>query len=147
MLKVPVGQNITFEFEHSCNDKGFVKTFTPLEVKDGKIYNLVITELGAVMLPVNPEKPRKGTGEFSFSITMALNDTNYAGHLAMCRVNPKAKFPCNPRQPEDFYFFQVNYNEGKDTDLSTVVPYSMGDGNDSTHLVSSYTYKAIRPGK
>uniref|UniRef100_A0A914QNW5 Uncharacterized protein n=1 Tax=Panagrolaimus davidi TaxID=227884 RepID=A0A914QNW5_9BILA len=149
MIKVPAGDNITFHFTHSCKN-GYVSTYTAPLIKNKKIYNLIVTELGAVILQVNPDKPKKGTGEFSLSITMGLNDTNYVGHLALCRVksdSEKSKYPCDPTTPKDFHYFQVNYDNEKDTDLDSVLPFYNNNGFDSEHYVSGYTFKAIQPGK
>ena len=145
--------NVTFTFKHNCTNNNYVKQFTAPVIKDGKIYNLIITELGAVMLQVDPSKPTEGTGEFSLSLTLALSDTNYVGHLAMCRLPEKTKFTtsltdkiCDPTKPQDFYFYEVNYDDEKDTDLDSVIPLTTNSGPDKIHSASGYTFKAIRPG-
>uniref|UniRef100_A0AC35FL66 Uncharacterized protein n=1 Tax=Panagrolaimus sp. PS1159 TaxID=55785 RepID=A0AC35FL66_9BILA len=150
MLEIPFSNgnnNVTFKFQNSCKNKNYANEFTTSEIGNKKIYNLILTELGAAMVEVNPEKPRKGTGEFSLSIVMALNDINYQGHIALCRVNPKSEYPYDPKKPENFFYFQTDFNGGNDSDLSAIVPYQTNGPNSSDHFVSAYIFKAIRPGK
>jgi solute carrier family 15 oligopeptide transporter 1 len=151
MIVKKAGKNIPFTFEWSPNCAGkYIEKYNAPVIDDGSIYNLIITEMGVVMLEVDPTKPTEGTGEFSMSFTMALSDVNYVGHLALCRILDKQdpKFPCDPTKPEDFYFYEVNYDDEKDTDLDTVIPYTKNDGSfDGVHYASGYAFKAIRPGK
>uniref|UniRef100_A0A914YJW0 Oligopeptide transporter 1 n=1 Tax=Panagrolaimus superbus TaxID=310955 RepID=A0A914YJW0_9BILA len=146
MIKVGADKNIIFTFAYDCgNTPGLVMNYTAPVVDDGSIYNLIVSELGIVMLEVDPTKPTEGTGEFSLSLTMALNDTNYVGHMALCRVGQDN--PCDPTKPADFYYYEVNYDDEKDTDLDTIIPYTKNDGTFNTQqFVSGYAFKAIRPG-
>uniref|UniRef100_A0AC34F4X3 Peptide transporter family 1 n=1 Tax=Panagrolaimus sp. ES5 TaxID=591445 RepID=A0AC34F4X3_9BILA len=146
MIKVGADNNIIFIFAYNCgNTPNLVTNYTAPVVDDGSIYNLIVSELGVVMLEVDPTKPTEGTGEFSLSLTMALNDTNYVGHMALCRAGEANT--CDPTKPEDFYFYEVNYDDEKDTDLDTIIPYTKNDGSFSTQqFVSGYAFKAVRPG-
>jgi peptide/beta-lactam:H+ symporter len=145
MIKVSKGKNINFTFEYSCEASDLVKNYLAPVVDDGSIYNLIVSKFGIVMLEVDPTKPTEGTGEFSLSFTMALNDTNYVGHLALCRVGQDNI--CDPTKPEDFYYYEVNYDDEKDTDLDTIIPYAQPDGSFSKDkFVSGYAFKPVRPG-
>ena len=137
MLKVPRGHNVTFSFDHNCTDKNYVRSFTAPEIENGKIYNLIVTELGAFMIPVNSKKPRKGTGEFSLSLAMALNDTNYGGNLALCKVDSDAKTLCNPSNPVSFNSFE----------LISVIPYETNEAEPQHLAASEYNFEDIKPGK
>lgn len=147
MIKLGKGDNIIFTFAYACNDTtNLVTNYTAPIVDDGSIYNLIVTGDGVVMLEVDPTKPTEGTGEFSLSLTMALSDMNYVGHMALCRGGSTAK--CDPTKPEDFYYYEVNYDDEKDTDLDTIIPYTLPNGSFSKiNFVSGYAFKAIRPGQ
>lgn len=101
------------------------------------------------MVKIVPDKPTEGTGEFSLSINVALEDNNYIGHMALCRRDKDHNdqvHPCDPTEPENFYYFEVDYNDGKKTDLCYTVPYSSNNDNSTNMFASVYDFKAIRPG-
>uniref|UniRef100_A0AC34QSV0 Uncharacterized protein n=1 Tax=Panagrolaimus sp. JU765 TaxID=591449 RepID=A0AC34QSV0_9BILA len=152
-VRIPSG-NVTFNFAYSCNgtniDTSSFPTFYSGVAKSEKTYHLAITELGAFMTKIKPDKPTEGTGEFSMSIIMALNDVNYAGNLALCRYDKKwtnTPTPCNPEVPEDFYYYEINYDDGNDNDLVEMLPYTTNSSKNIGKFASVYDFKAVRPGE
>lgn len=92
------------------------------------------------------------------SINLAT-DVSYVGNLALCLRTDKAEnpqFPCNPRNSNNFFYWEVDYNDGT-TDLGTnpnddkldnkTISWSGPNNGNFTPIVSAYAYKPVKPGR
>ncbi|GMT07866.1 hypothetical protein PENTCL1PPCAC_30040 [Pristionchus entomophagus] len=97
-----------------------------VDIPDKKVYYVAVGKEGTVFGPAATSKPTEGTGEFSLGITM-FTDDNYNGNLCVCRQDAKGfdeMNPCIPQSPADFYYWEIDYNQGlddrvKDVDMQT----------------------------
>lgn len=92
------------------------------------------------------------------SINLAM-DVSYIGNLALCRRADKVtnpEFPCDPKNSENFYYWQLNYNGGT-TDLGTdpndeklnnkTISWNGPNNGYYAPQVSAYAYKPVKPGR
>jgi hypothetical protein len=71
----------------------------------------------------------------------------------VCRVDTKgtdALHPCDPQRPEDFYFFELDYDTTPDATSDLVIgnqTYTRGNGTVSSNQTAAiYAFKSVRPG-
>uniref|UniRef100_A0A914HXL8 Prokaryotic-type class I peptide chain release factors domain-containing protein n=1 Tax=Globodera rostochiensis TaxID=31243 RepID=A0A914HXL8_GLORO len=83
----------------------------------GSTYWMMVGPMGILFGEADSEKPQGGMGEFRVGFTLALEDIEYQGNLALCRQQPAAghdnSSTCDPRRAEDFVAWQVEDGELK----------------------------------
>ncbi|KAI1723878.1 POT family domain-containing protein [Ditylenchus destructor] len=134
-----------------CENNGLdLPTRITYEVESEAIYYIYIGKMGAFIAKADPKKPTGGTGEFSISVNLALSDVTYKGNLVLCRNNTEgttAEHPCDPQRPEDFYYYEMSYDDGKSSDLVGYVNYSRESvGEYAEKKGTIYAFKPVRPG-
>ena len=80
---------------------------------------------------------------------MALTDFDYMGNLALCRINGttgSAEHPCDPRNPDDFYYYERMDDLPEQNDFLGSQAYTTARGS-SAKNVSFYDYKSVKPGR
>ncbi|KAI1719813.1 POT family domain-containing protein [Ditylenchus destructor] len=146
--------NVTWAIRYNgseCANNGLdLPTHITYEVESEAIYYIYIGKMGAFIAKADPEKPTGGTGEFSISVNLALSDETYKGNMVLCRNNTEgttAEHPCDPQRPEDFYYFEMSYDDGKSSDLVGYVNYSRESVREYTEKKGTiYAFKPVRPG-
>lgn len=154
LFRVPTRENVSWTIEYmgeDCADEKLPKNMQ-FTLYEETIHFVAITSNGAFIAETDPRKPTGGTGEFSISMNVVLSDTDYVGNFALCRITTAhPEFPCNPQEPENFYFWQTDYDEGKSHDFIQSVPllYDESDGQkyNSKKNASLYVHKHVRYGK
>ncbi|CAI4228313.1 unnamed protein product [Auanema sp. JU1783] len=116
-----------------------------ITVKNQKVFFVGVNVNGVYDGQAKPDKPTQGTGEFSMSIITAM-DKPFAQNFAMCRIdkNTDKNYPCNPKRPADFYYWETWYNRGTDDRLKNAT-YDGGNQPGQTAVV--YDFKPVKPGK
>jgi hypothetical protein len=75
---------------------------------------------------------------------------NYLGNIAVCRKDTQgtnAQHPCDPNRPQDFYFYEIDYDDDQDSDLNSVQVYDSLTGTTPGKYATVYRFKSIRPGE
>ncbi|CAD5222043.1 unnamed protein product [Bursaphelenchus xylophilus] len=146
LLDVPKG-DVKFNFKYNGDCLNTLPEEVTFDVF-GEVGFLNFNENGVVYSPISPDKPTEGTGEFAMGFIVALkNVDNYTGNLALCRENNETNYPCDPHQRSDFYFYQVDYDNGVSSDLVGRFKYHSKNGTDETKRAVVFKPKPVRPGK
>ncbi|CAJ0584640.1 unnamed protein product, partial [Mesorhabditis spiculigera] len=156
---------IAFKFTYSpadddtvCNKKILPDSLTT-NFKKEKIYFAVVAPLGVLVGVADTDKPEQGTGEFSGGLLMAMKKDYGFGsdqeNMVVCRADDKTGLPkdppCSPRKPTDFYYWESNYNQGKD-DRDDQLTYFRNPTANTTHpdlptYATQYSMKPVKPGR
>ncbi|GMT35283.1 hypothetical protein PFISCL1PPCAC_26580, partial [Pristionchus fissidentatus] len=164
MVDIPYAGNSTFhvnsgkatfqiEYDGKCiNMPETDSEKVTFDLDDKSVNYVAVGPDGIISSPVGTEKPTDGTGEFSMGITLFTADS-YNGSLCVCRQDAKdfdANYPCNPRSPSDFYYWEIDYNGGT-TDRGDYIPvYGHGSAEPTTtspvKSVTTYNFKPVKPG-
>ncbi|CAD5216138.1 unnamed protein product [Bursaphelenchus okinawaensis] len=147
LMDVPKS-NVTFSFGYSGKCPDVLPTKTDINVH-GDIGFLNFNENGVVYAPIPSDKPTEGTGEFAMGFIVALSDiSDYTDNLALCREqeDPDTKYPCDPERRSDFYFYEVEYDNGVSSDKEGEFNYYTKNGIGPGKAVV-FKPKPVRPGK
>jgi hypothetical protein len=139
---------LTYNGTEECGKAADLPTQVTYTVDGGSINYIFVGTMGAYIAQADPTKPTDGNGEFSLSINMALTNYTWAKNLAVCRKGTKgatAEFPCDPQQPQNFYYYELD-SGATGSDLVSTQNYTRASGVYSENQASIYTFKAIRPG-
>uniref|UniRef100_A0A914XG34 Solute carrier family 15 member 1 n=1 Tax=Plectus sambesii TaxID=2011161 RepID=A0A914XG34_9BILA len=160
VLRLSSGKAYTWMISPTCYN-GFTApwntlAYTSPALDSAKSFYVVVGNYGAYMTQAVWRKPTEGNGEFSLSINMATDVTTVT-NLALCRREDNAtnsNFPCDPGNDNNFYYWQLNYNDGT-TDLGTDPEDDNLDNktlswtsppNSPSPAVLNYINKPVRPG-
>ncbi|GMR51173.1 hypothetical protein PMAYCL1PPCAC_21368, partial [Pristionchus mayeri] len=146
---VPSGKSsfrVEYEGSKCAGRKAEVVT---VDIQDKKVYYVAVGEKGTVFGPAATSKPTDGTGEFSMGITMFTND-NYNGNLCVCRQDTSdfdKKHPCNPRSPQDFYYWETDYNQHTDDRGDYLKVLNKLKSGSVDRSITTYQFKPVKPGQ
>ncbi|CAD5227431.1 unnamed protein product [Bursaphelenchus xylophilus] len=150
LFNVPAG-NITFNFKYEGNCPDLLPNSAVFQIdgvdrKDPSVGYIHINSHGMFYSTTPAQKPSEGTGEHGLSVIVATSEANFTKNIAVCRVTGEdTKYPCDPQTPEDFYYFQVNYNDGDATDLLGKFPYLTKNG-ETSEVATVFVNKGVRSG-
>jgi len=120
------------------------------EVQSGQIHYIYVGMMGSYIAQADPHKPTGGTGEFSMAINLALSNETYLGNMALCRNNTEGtneEHPCDPRRGEDFYYYEVIYDDGRSSDFVGAANYTRNSTSAyNKYQGAVYKFKPVRPG-
>ncbi|KAL3120593.1 hypothetical protein niasHT_007885 [Heterodera trifolii] len=101
------------------------------ELSAGRTYWMMASRMGVLFGETETEKPTGGKGEFKVGITLALEDVEYGGNLALCRWNPResneSAVICDPRRAADFVGWEVDKVIGHETKGKKQLTMSLTD--------------------
>ncbi|CAJ0938395.1 unnamed protein product, partial [Mesorhabditis belari] len=157
---VPKGyQNFTINYtDGDCTTNADLPRSVGGSFESKKVYFFAINTFGAVYGEVDTDKPEQGTGEFNAGFLMAMNTPygqadNNMDNLVLCRANDDGTLKkCDPRKPADFYYWEGDYNQGKD-DREDKLEYQRAANKAAPNVsgvtlyVQQYSMKPVKPGK
>ncbi|CAD5220562.1 unnamed protein product [Bursaphelenchus okinawaensis] len=145
----------TFNFKY--NGSGCVTDVLPdhievdvvaVDKKAPSVGYIHLSDHGVFYSTTSAEKPQQGTGEHSLSVIIATSEANFTKNIAVCRVKEDndTRYPCDPTISEDFYYYQVDYNDGDATDIDGKYPYYTKNGVAKDSVATVFVPTAVRTG-